>query len=47
MARRAKFTAVRPKLLNKAKPFAYRKSSAANDPNDAIIKASKTVILNE
>ena len=47
MARAVKFTAVKPKLLSRAKLFAYHKSGAANDPNNAIIKASKTVILNE
>ena len=47
MARAVKSTAVKPKPLSRAKPFAYHKSGAVNDPNNAIIKASKTVILNE
>ena len=47
MARAVKFTARGPKPLSRGKLFAYRKSSAANDPNNAIIKESKTVILNE
>lgn len=47
MARAVKFTARGPKPLSRGKLFAYHKSGAVNDPNNAIIKASKTVILNE
>lgn len=47
MARAVKFTARGPKPLSRGKLSAYHKSGAANDPNNAIIKASKTVILNE
>lgn len=46
-AQLVKSTVAVPKPLNKGKLFAYHKSSAANDPNNAIIKASKTIVLNE
>lgn len=38
MARAAKSTAVRPKPLNKVKPFAYRKLGVVSVLNNAIIK---------
>lgn len=47
MARAVKSTVVALRLLNRGKLFAYRKSGAANDLNNAIIKESKTIILNE
>lgn len=47
MARAVRSTAVKPKLLSRAKLSAYHKSGAVNDLNNAIIKESKTVILNE
>lgn len=47
MDQQVRFTAAKPKPLSKVKPFAYRKLGVASVLNNAIIKESKTVILNE